>query len=178
MGANPASITNPAEGSESFVESGSEGTVVWLAGEHDASTVAALASSLARAVAVDSADLIVDLSGVSFMGAETVGVIIRTSQLLRLHGRILVLRSPSRLAQRVLSLCGRADLMSPADGEAVGPGVLALATWVAVPANPHPREEAAAAPWGLVRVVTTDAGPKEGARPSALASSRSAMKEP
>lgn len=46
-------------------------TVVWLSGEHDLSTVAALSESLAGALALDEADLVLDLSGVEFMGAVT-----------------------------------------------------------------------------------------------------------
>ena len=57
-------------------------TVVWLRGEHDVSTVAALSETLARAIALDDADLVVDLSDVQFMGAATVGVIVRARELL------------------------------------------------------------------------------------------------
>ena len=49
-------------------------TVVWLRGEHDISTVDALANVLARAIAFDD-DVVVDLCDVEFMGAATVGVI-------------------------------------------------------------------------------------------------------
>jgi hypothetical protein len=43
-------------------------TVVWLSGEHDTSTVAALWETLAGALALDNADRVLDLSGVEFMG--------------------------------------------------------------------------------------------------------------
>jgi hypothetical protein len=43
-------------------------TVVWLRGEHDVSTVAALSETMARAIALDDADVVVDLSDVQFMG--------------------------------------------------------------------------------------------------------------
>jgi anti-anti-sigma factor len=52
-------------------------TVVWLRGEHDVSTVSALSQTMARAIALDDGDLVVDLSGVQFMDAATVGVIVR-----------------------------------------------------------------------------------------------------
>ncbi len=51
--------------------------VVWLWGEHDVSTDTALCLTLARAIAVGRAGVIVDLSGVEFMGASTLGVIAR-----------------------------------------------------------------------------------------------------
>jgi anti-anti-sigma factor len=112
-------------------------TVVWLRGEHDVSTVAALSETLARAIARDDADVVVDLSEVQFMGAATVGVIIRARELLGSRSRNLALRSPSRCARRIVDLCGRADLLDP---RAVDAGPLsgtagALGTWVAVPAT-------------------------------------------
>ena len=70
-------------------------TVVWLRGEHDICTVPALSQILARAIALDDGDLVVDLSGVQFMDASTVGVILRARDFLRLQSRSLALRSPS-----------------------------------------------------------------------------------
>jgi anti-anti-sigma factor len=89
-------------------------TVVWLRGEHDVSTVAALSEIMARAIALDDADVVVDLSEVQFMGAAAVGVVIRAQEFLRLRSRLLVLRSPSEGARRVLEVCGHADLLDPA----------------------------------------------------------------
>jgi anti-sigma B factor antagonist len=112
-------------------------TLVWLRGEHDVSTVAALSEILARAIALDDADVVVDLSEVQFMGAATVGVIIRAREFLRLRSRFLVLRSPSERARRMLEVCGHADLLDPRPIDAVpmtGPA-RALGTWVAVPAT-------------------------------------------
>ncbi len=88
-------------------------TVVWLRGEHDASTVAALWETMGQAIALDDADLVVDLSGVEFMGSATVGVIIRAREALvpRSRSRSLTLRSPSRCARRVLDLYGLTDLL-------------------------------------------------------------------
>ncbi len=63
--------------------------VVWLRGEHDIVTVSKLARTLARASRSTTADVVVDLSGVRFMGAETVGAIVRCprAQLRRGRGR-------------------------------------------------------------------------------------------
>ena len=110
-------------------------TVIWLRGEHDMSTVAELSETIARAIALDDADLVVDLADVEYMGAATVGVLSRARELLRARSRSLVLRSPSRCARRVLELCGHADLFyrrSANDPPLTGD---ALRTWVAVPAT-------------------------------------------
>jgi anti-sigma B factor antagonist len=88
-------------------------TVVWLRGEHDVSTVAALSQTMARAIALDDGDLVVDLSGVQFMDAATVGVIIRARDFLALQSRSLVLNAPSACAARVLDLCALAGLLEP-----------------------------------------------------------------
>jgi anti-anti-sigma factor len=112
-------------------------TVVWLRGEHDVSTVAALSEIMARAIALDDADVVVDLSDVQFMGAATVGVIIRAREFLRLRSRSLVLRSPSECARRILDVCGHADLLDPRPVDATPPTGTAdaLGTWVVVPAS-------------------------------------------
>jgi anti-anti-sigma factor len=112
-------------------------TVVWLRGEHDVSTVAALSETMARAIALDDADVVVDLSEVQFMGAATVRVIIRAREILRLQSRTLVLRSPSECARRIFDLCGHADLLDPRPVDATPPTGTAgaLGTWVAVPAT-------------------------------------------
>jgi anti-sigma B factor antagonist len=88
-------------------------TVVWLRGEHDVSTVAALSQTMARAIALDDGDLVIDLSGVQFMDAATVGVIIRARDFLELQSRSLALRAPSSCAARILDLCDLAELLEP-----------------------------------------------------------------
>jgi anti-anti-sigma factor len=110
-------------------------TVVWLRGEHDVSTVAALAETLAGAMALDDCDLVVDLSEVQFMGAATIGVLVRARELLQSRSRSLVLRSPSRCARRILDLCDQGDLLEPsrADAATATGTAGALGTWVTVP---------------------------------------------
>jgi anti-anti-sigma factor len=109
-------------------------TVVWLRGEHDLSTVDALSETLAGAIALDDADVVVDLSDMQFMGAATVGVLIRARELLRTRSRSLVVRSPSWCARRVLELCGDTGLLDRADAAAPTGTARALGTWVPVPA--------------------------------------------
>ena len=93
--------------------------VVALRGEHDLSTVTALSEMLARAIAVDHGDLVLDLSGVQFLDAATVGVIVRAREFLGARSRCLSLRSPSRCASRVLRLCDVDDRTAVARGAAV-----------------------------------------------------------
>ena len=77
-------------------------TVVWLRGEHDLSTTSALWQTMARAIELTDADVIVDLRDVEFIGAATVSIIVRAAQLLQQRSRCLTLRSPSKRALRVL----------------------------------------------------------------------------
>ena len=76
-----------------------------LVGEHDIATVDAVAAMFAVAIADHAVDVVVDLSGVTFLGAATVAVIVRARRLLEARGRSLTLQSPSRVAGRVLDLC-------------------------------------------------------------------------
>jgi anti-anti-sigma factor len=110
-------------------------TVVWLRGEHDVSTVDALSETLAGAMALDDCDLVIDLSEMEFMGAATIGVLVRARDLLQSHSRSLVLRCPSRCARRILDLCGQGDLLEPRRADAIpATGTAgALGTWVTVP---------------------------------------------
>jgi anti-sigma B factor antagonist len=110
--AETSSVTS-TRGPLTFPAPDAERTVVWLRGEHDVSTVAALSQTMARAIALDDGDLVVDLSGVNFMDAATIGVIIRARDFLALQSRSLALHAPSAYAARVLDLCALADLLEP-----------------------------------------------------------------
>lgn len=81
-------------------------SVVWLDGEEDIATVAVLAETLARAVSGDDADLIVDLSRLTFLSTATIDELVRVRSILLCQNRTLTLRSPSRFVRRVLDLCG------------------------------------------------------------------------
>lgn len=91
-------------------------TVVWLSGEHDLSTVAELSETLGRVMALDDADLVVDLSAVEFMGVAAVKVILRAHDFLKLRSRSLELRAPSASAQLVLDACGLSSLVDSYPG--------------------------------------------------------------
>ena len=88
-----------------------DGTVVWLRGEHDIGTVAALTETIARAMALDDTDLVVDLSEVQFMSAATIGVLMQARELLHRRSRSLTVRDPSRRARRILDVCGLSELL-------------------------------------------------------------------
>jgi anti-sigma B factor antagonist len=114
--------------------SGADYTVVGVRGEHDMGTVAVLCAAMADAIARD-VDVVVDLSGVTFMDASTLGVIIEARRLLRVRSRSLMVGAPSRWAQRILEVCGLGGLVDPASAHIArfegSAGV--LRTWVAVP---------------------------------------------
>jgi anti-anti-sigma factor len=107
--------------------------VVWLWGEHDLSTDDALCATLARAIALHSAGLVLDLSEVEFIAPSTLGVIVRARELLRQRSASLSLRCPSAFIRRVIDACGLNDLLGPGPEIAVEKG--ALGSWVAVPAT-------------------------------------------
>lgn len=86
-------------------------TIVDVRGEHDISTVAALAAELARAIGAADADLTIDLSEVRFMDASTVSVILLARQFLRGRQHSLAVRAPSRCAQRIIHICELDELL-------------------------------------------------------------------
>ena len=95
-----------------------ERAVVWLDGEQDIATVSVLASTLANVTTAHDSNLIVDLSGVTFMSTATIDELIRARNLLLGLSRNLTLRSPSKCAHRLLDLCGLVGLVEPS-GNAV-----------------------------------------------------------
>ena len=148
----------PADPEGSVVIAGRDGdrTVVWLRGDHDLATTAELSATLARAIAIDDMDLVVDLTYVQFMDASTVGVLIRAREFLLLRSRSLTLRAPLKAARRVLDACGLAELIDPGPPASKAAG--ALGSWVAVPALDRAEEAGGSAPG----VVTTTATPGDG----------------
>ncbi len=92
-----------------------ERAVVWLDGEHDIATEAVLADTLAKVTSACDANLVVDLSGVTFMSTATIDELIRARNLLLGLSRNLTLRSPSKCSRRVLDLCDLAGLVEPSE---------------------------------------------------------------
>lgn len=126
-----------SRGSLSPNRAGAAPIVVWLRGEHDAFNTSELADILARAIALDDADVVLDLSGVEFMGAATVGVIVRAREFLGARSRSLTLQSPPNIVRRILELCSvaYADNVPPVVAARSEGAANALASWVAVPAT-------------------------------------------
>ena len=97
--------------SVSFVTREGDRVVVWLDGEYDIATVFVLEEALTTAISDDRADLIVDLSGVTFMGTVTIDALIKARNTLRRQSRSLTVRAPSRCARRLLTLSGHSELI-------------------------------------------------------------------
>lgn len=78
---------------------------VTVIGEQDISNEVMLAADLARGIAADDDDVVVDLQGVTFMGASTIGVLVTAQKFLADRGRHLIVRSPSPCARHLLAIC-------------------------------------------------------------------------
>ena len=120
--------------------SGAEPSVVWLGGDHDIATKDVLAAVLAEAVALDEPAVVIDMSGMHFISAATIGVIVGAKNVLARKGCSLVLRGPPPFVRRVFDVCGLSGLLEGDPGadsfEAVE-GAAALGSWVDVPATPR-----------------------------------------
>ena len=101
-------------GSVRVTPANNEHTVVHLAGEHDLSTVPALADAFSHAIAVDSTDLLVDLSEVTFVDASTITALMQLRNSLAAGSRSLTIHQPSACASRLLDICsGLFELSAP-----------------------------------------------------------------
>ena len=130
----------------------SDCTIIWLRGEHDIATKVGLVVAIARAAQRDdSADLLVDLGGVTFMDASTIGAIVGSRNRLRSRSQSLDVRAPSAVARRVLDLCGLAHLVRPSVLGALHPAgeAAALSTWVDVPSTEAKQHETDTDPTSL-----------------------------
>lgn len=103
---SPVSVTRRGD-----LGNGALHTVVWVRGEQDLATRAHLLDTIAEAARVDDGDIVVDLSGVTFMDASTVGAFVAARNRARASSRSLSVRDPSPRARRVLDLCGLARLI-------------------------------------------------------------------
>lgn len=85
--------------------------VVSMRGEHDLSTVPALAQALEQAAA--HSNVLVDLSECSFMDSSVIQVLIKTAQSLKARGEQLVLVIPpeQRVVARVAELTGLSEIL-------------------------------------------------------------------
>lgn len=132
----------------SYAETAGDRAIIWLKGEHDSATVKELTMLLTRSIALTRSDVVVDMSGVAFMGLAPLDVIVRAGDFLERHSRALVLRAPSPSAQLIFELCGIVSLLEPAraDGVVINGAVPALNSFVPVPATPSASAVEAPAP--------------------------------
>ena len=118
-------------------------TIIWLRGEHDIATDGALRRTLERAIALNDAAIVVDLTKVELLSASTIGVILAARDTLRQQARSLTMCAPSPHVRRVIGICGLQHLLIPEVPDEMA-GVLgeALGSWVevrdAVPAGRQP----------------------------------------
>ena len=138
-------MTVTAQGVLAFVGRDAGRTVVWLRGSYDQSSVTALAELMARAIAIDEGDLIVDLNQVQLIDVASVDVLVRVHEFLGLRSRSLVLRSLSKSTRIVLDECDLTDHfeLDPAEATQTTGVAGALSTWVTVPATERvdPRDD-------------------------------------
>jgi len=89
--------------------------VLHLAGEHDLSTVSALADAFSHAVAAGSNDVLIDLSEVTFMDASTISALMRLRDRLAEASRTLTIHEPAAACVRRLVeiCCGPLGLSEP-----------------------------------------------------------------
>ena len=88
-------------------------TIIWLQGEHDIATDGALRRTLERAIALNDAEILVDLTKVELLSASTIGVILVARDTLRQQSRSLTMRAPSPHVRRVIGICGLQHLLIP-----------------------------------------------------------------
>jgi anti-anti-sigma factor len=85
--------------------------VVALKGELDAAALNSLVDEFSDAIERDRSDVVVDLAEVEFIGAAWIGTLVRSRAVLQAQDRDLTLRSPSRVVNRLLDLCGLSYLI-------------------------------------------------------------------
>jgi anti-sigma B factor antagonist len=99
-------------------------TVLWVRGELDIATAPTLRRLLAAAhprrdLGRDDVSLVVDLSGVTFIDASGLGVLVDSARWLGRDGRTLVLRDPSPWTRRLLDITRVRDLFAIEVGPAM-----------------------------------------------------------
>jgi anti-anti-sigma factor len=88
-----------------------EDTVIWLAGEHDMTSVEELSQAIVSVVDAGRSDVIFNLSRVEFMDSTVIHQLVRARTRLGADGRTARVRDPSPAARYVLGLCGLTHLV-------------------------------------------------------------------
>jgi anti-anti-sigma factor len=86
-------------------------TVIWLAGEHDMSSIGQLSRAIADVVDAERSNVVFDLSRVEFMDSTVILQLLKASTRLGADGRTARVRDPSPAAHYVLDLCGLTHLV-------------------------------------------------------------------
>ena len=102
----------PALGLDVPVSAEGGATVIALRGDADVATLPVVADALARVIADQEGDVIVDLAETEFIDTATLRALLRARETLDRGGRQLTLRCPSRIADRVLKVFGLSHLVS------------------------------------------------------------------
>ncbi|MGY6500038.1 MAG: diguanylate cyclase domain-containing protein [Acidimicrobiales bacterium] len=101
----------PPQVGADFVAQVAGDTVLTCSGELDPTTAPRLRYALDRVLMVPARRVVVDLDGVTFLDASTIGELVRACEVSRTTGGRLVLRSPTPLGRRVLEHVGLGHLI-------------------------------------------------------------------
>lgn len=105
--------TTPAMGLMATVFDEGTVTVVALRGEADSATIHVVVEALSGVIADRAGDVVVDLAQTEFIDTAALRSILGARETLGGSGRRLTLRSPSRIAGRLLGVFGLGHLVAP-----------------------------------------------------------------
>ena len=104
----------PAAGLDVLMSAEGATTVLALRGEVDIATLPVVVDALARVIADQHGDIVVDLAHTDFIDTAALRAVLRARDELQGGERQLTLRSPSRIAGRLLAVFGLSQLVTPA----------------------------------------------------------------
>jgi len=90
-----------------------DATVVALRGEADILTLPVISDVLASVIADHDGPVVIDLAEIAFIDTGSIRSLARAAELLGDRGRELTVRSPSRIAVRMLTLLELSHLIKP-----------------------------------------------------------------
>ena len=99
-----------AEDFSTEVKATNEGTVIHVRGEIDMATAGRLRDVIEPHLGPEQT-IVLDLSEVDFMDSSALHVLVQARGRLTENGGSLVLRNPSRIAHRLLTVAGATDLL-------------------------------------------------------------------
>jgi anti-anti-sigma factor len=105
--------TLPTDALVASLSTEGDSTVVALRGEADVSTLPVIVDVLARVIADHDGPVVIDLAEIAFIDTGSIRALARAEAFLGGRGRELTLRSPSRMAVRMVTLLELAHLIEP-----------------------------------------------------------------